>query len=84
MAANKCKKCGAERVARLSGKTSDLCFARVGEREHEGYVPTDMGICSDGDNDYINFDFCLECGQIQGRWPRKPCALEKPERAPKK
>jgi hypothetical protein len=27
-----------------------------------GYVPTGIGI---GGNDYLEFDYCLNCGQIQ-------------------
>lgn len=30
--------------------------------EHEGYVPQEFGV---GGGDYIEFSFCLECGQIQ-------------------
>jgi hypothetical protein len=30
--------------------------------EYDGYVPTGIGI---GGNDYLEFDYCLNCGQIQ-------------------
>jgi hypothetical protein len=41
---------------------------------HRGYVPDDMGI---GGGDYVEFDYCLQCGQIQGRFPRGITSLEK-------
>ena len=65
--------CDNARVASVSGKTSDLCFTSVGERESDGYVPYDMGI---GGGDYISFTYCLNCGKIQGDWPLPKCELE--------
>lgn len=42
-------------------------FVRMGEKEKDGYVPSDMGI---GDSlDYVEFSWCLNCGQIQGVFP---------------
>lgn len=74
----KCQKCDSERVARVSGKTSDLCFISIGENEKDGYVPYDMGI---GGGDYIKFEYCLDCGQIQGSFPLDICELELNEEA---
>jgi hypothetical protein len=31
-----------------------------------GYVPSGVGV---GGGDYLKFDYCLDCGQIQGKWP---------------
>lgn len=61
-----CKRCGSERVAHVSGKTSDMCYVQIAGKELVGYVPVDMGI---GGMDYLEFDYCLECGQIQGDFP---------------
>ena len=68
-----CQRCGSERIAEVGGKTSDLCFVAVGDKEHDGYVPGDMGI---GSGDYIDFDFCLDCGQMQGEFPVPTTELE--------
>ena len=68
-----CQKCKSERIASLSGKTSDMCNVFVGEEEHEGYVPSDMNI---GGGDYIEFEFCLDCGQIQGEFPLPQTKIE--------
>jgi hypothetical protein len=58
--------CEPKRIASINAKCSDLCYIRIGQSEHDGYVPDDMGI---GGGDYINFDLCLECGKIQGKFP---------------
>ena len=48
------------------GKSSDLCHIEMGEAEYDGECPRDIGI---GGGDYINIDYCLECGKIQGNFP---------------
>jgi hypothetical protein len=55
-------------VSSISAKCSDLFSATYKGKDYEGYVPRCIGI---GDNygDYVEFDYCLECGQIQGTWP---------------
>ena len=64
-----CQKCGSDRIASINGKTSD-CFSGVIEgKDYDGYVPSDMGI---GGGDDIEFSYCLNCGQIQGKWPVYP------------
>ena len=54
--------CGSDRIMRVSGKTDDTCFVRFKDREHNGYVPSDLGI---GGGDYIRVRICLECGTVQ-------------------
>lgn len=72
-----CQTCGSERVADITGKSVDLNNVQIGTKEHDGYVPTDMGIGDKGYGDYIEFRWCLNCGQIQGRWPRAKTKIEK-------
>jgi hypothetical protein len=68
-------KCGSKRVADIYGKCSDMCVVSMGDNEHEGYVPEDMGI---GGGDDIVFKLCLDCGQIQGdKFPLPPTDLER-------
>lgn len=74
----KCQKCASPRVADISGKCSDCCGWSLGDNQEDGYVPGDMGI---GGGDYIEFKFCLECGQIQGKFPRPPTEIETGEEA---
>jgi hypothetical protein len=66
-------KCGSNRIASVNSKASDLHFVSIGENEQDGYLPSDMGI---GGGDYVEFSWCLNCGQIQDDFPLKPCALE--------
>jgi len=61
-----CQRCKSERIASISSKSSDLNYIELGDREHNGYVPGDLGI---GGGDYIQFNWCLDCGQIQGEFP---------------
>ena len=71
-----CQKCGSERIAGVSGKTSDRCDFSIDSKDihHDGYVPHDVGL---GGGDYIEFDYCLDCGQMEGTWPLPETELEK-------
>ena len=60
-------KCGCTHIIYVGGKTSDLAYATYKidgsiVNEHDGYVPFGLGI---GGGDYIDFSFCVSCGQIQ-------------------
>jgi len=68
-----CQKCRSDRIACVGGKVSDMFHATVGDYEHDGYVPGDLGV---GSGDYIDFEYCLDCGQIQGDFPLPPTDLE--------
>jgi hypothetical protein len=71
-----CQRCKSERTARLGSKSSDLNMVCIGNKEHDGYVPYGLGI---GGGDYVEFDWCLDCGQIQGTFPRPQHEMEMPE-----
>lgn len=63
----RCQTCNCENVVRIAAHCSDLFVLTDNQgREYRGYVPTDLGI---GGNDDVRFSFCLDCGQIQGRFP---------------
>jgi len=64
----KCDRCGSERVMSISTKCSDRFTAQYGSFDYDGYAIEGIGI--DDGEDYVAFDFCLECGQIQGTWPK--------------
>lgn len=68
-----CQECESDRIAHINGKVSDTFYAEMGDNEHEGYVPMDMGI---GGGSYIRFTYCLECGQIQGDFPLEETDVE--------
>lgn len=62
-------KCGSSRIAGVYAKCVDTCcFALPGEPLSEpDYAPPDIGLGKGGD--YLDFKYCLKCGQIQGDWP---------------
>jgi len=60
-------KCNSERIASINGKTSDMCNFQYKDINTEGYVP--RLVIGDQYGDYIEFEFCLECGKIQGSFP---------------
>lgn len=68
-----CKNCNSDRVASVCGKTSDMCFFSIRDKSHDGYVPRGVGI---GGGDYIDFSYCLNCGQIQDSFPVEHCDVE--------
>ena len=70
-----CSNCKSPRIAGLGGKCSDLCWFTDGKRERDGYVPQGVGISESGD--YIDIDYCLDCGTIQGKFPITQKALNK-------
>ena len=78
---NNCKRCKSVRVAYISGKCSDLCsftaqLAEGIEVEGDGYTPQGVGLVNEY-GDYVEFEYCLDCGQIQGEFPVKDAAVHK-------
>lgn len=64
-----CTSCLSDRIASVTAKCSDCFDVCSNKAEYSGYVPKDIGI---GGNDYIAFDYCLNCGKIQGNFPVTP------------
>ena len=64
-----CQRCQSKRVLGVNSKSSDMNQFFLGDREAEsgGYVISNAGI---GRGDYIRFEVCLDCGQMQGTYPR--------------
>ena len=63
-----CNNCGSNRIVFINAKCSDLCTAQYNDFESNGYVPEGIGI---GGGDYIDFEYCIQCGKIQGEFPIK-------------
>lgn len=68
-----CRVCESPRIVAVNAKCSDMCFVNIADKEHDGYVPTDMGI---GGRDYIDMRVCLNCGAVQGTFPLPRTELE--------
>ena len=64
----KCKKCQSPRLAEILAKCSDCCQIVYNGATYEGYPPEDFGIGEGGDD--VAITLCLNCGQVQGKWPR--------------
>jgi hypothetical protein len=62
-----CQKCGSKSILEISAKCSDMFYSNMNGKEYEGYVPPNIGLGDD--SDYVEFSFCLNCGQIQGTFP---------------
>ena len=74
-----CLRCGSSRIAEICAKCSDMSDITVGNNHHDGYVIDGMGI---GSGDYVEFNWCLNCGQIQGPWPVPESELERVPEVP--
>lgn len=61
-----CQRCCGHRVASVSAKCSDRVSFSLGDNDRHGGVPNDAGI---GEGDYLEIDYCLDCGQLQGSFP---------------
>jgi hypothetical protein len=53
------------------------CFVLLKNTEYNGYVPEGIVIGDGGYGDYISFEFCLECGLIQGKFPINDAKVKK-------
>jgi hypothetical protein len=69
----KCDKCESGRIAQIGAKCSDCCGVTLNKVNYDGYVPKDLGV---GGGDYIEFNLCLDCGKVQGRFPLPPTKIE--------
>jgi hypothetical protein len=74
-----CQRCKSKRVISVNAKCSDLCVCSIAGHERDGYVPRDVVFGKGGFGDYVEFDLCLDCGQMQGEYPQPEMALERGE-----
>jgi len=59
--------CEKREVIRVMGKCSDMCHVMYPNgTETEGYVPSGINI---GGDDYLDFDYCRNCGTMVGDFP---------------
>ena len=62
-----CKTCKSDRIVGITAKCSDMCSMNYEGRSQSYYVPSNIGIGNH--EDYVEMDYCLECGQIQADFP---------------
>jgi len=68
-----CQRCKSTRILSIHAHGRDCNVFRIYGYEHEGYVPGEFHI---GCGDDVEFEMCLECGQVQGTFPIKQTRLE--------
>ena len=68
-----CQRCQSTRMAYILAHCSDMCSVDLAGRHSHGYVPRDLGI---GGGDDVQLRYCLDCGQLQGRFPLSPTNIE--------
>jgi hypothetical protein len=62
-----------KRIASVSAYTDECDVELSNGEKSSGYVPANMGI---GYSDGIEFEYCLDCGRIQGDFPVFPSIEE--------
>jgi len=72
----RCQKCKSNRILSISCKHSDCWDGEFKGKEHSGYAPSIEGVC---DGDDTSPDICLECGQVQGKFPVKDPVFDSEE-----
>lgn len=70
----KCQRCESDRIVDVTAKCSDLSAGSIHGNEWDGYVPDDLGV---GGGDYVDIVYCMECGQLQGKFPLPKSELER-------
>ncbi len=63
-----CQNCTSDRMMTVGAKCNDCSFVSVPHLilDYDGYVLDGLNI---GCGDYVEFNVCLDCGQLQGEWP---------------
>jgi hypothetical protein len=64
----KCQRCQSERVIGVFAGCQDRCVLEIqGRNFGPDYIP--RGSLPFGSGDEVDFKVCLECGQMQGKFP---------------
>lgn len=66
---DKCDRCRSDRLIEFGAKVADECRSQYEGKGFYGYVPIIPGI-SDACGEYLEFVVCLECGAVQGDFPK--------------
>lgn len=70
----RCQRCESDRILEFSARHKDQLFLKINGNISEDYNPCDVGLgkCYDDLEGFL----CLNCGQLQGKWPLDICSLE--------
>ena len=69
-----CQRCQSQRIIGVEAECTDMCVVKWNRQELDGYVLKDTPFGHNGDSpayygDFIQFELCMECGQMQGKFP---------------
>lgn len=64
-----CTNCGSDRMVAVNAKCSDCFFGTFKDYNYDGYPPTGVGLGDD--SKCLEFEYCLDCGKIEGEFPIK-------------
>jgi len=79
----KCRKCGSDRVCEVHARCESAFRCWIQDHTYMGYVPDDLGLgFTHGGGDHVTFSYCLNCGQMQGRFPLKLTKIEQGVKQP--
>ena len=60
-------------AANAGAQGDDRAYVEVQGKQHDGYLPHDLGIGGGGVLDIVVY---LNCGQLQGKWPLSVSNIE--------
>lgn len=72
----KCQRCESNSILSFSAKHDDLTTSKYQGRKYNGYGLTDTPWCYC--SDYVKFNICVKCGQMQDNHGYKFPLLEDP------
>jgi hypothetical protein len=65
----RCDKCGSDRILTVYVQGRDAHSLEYKNKEHNGYMVEGLGLYGNY-GDAIQFKLCMECGKIQGGFPK--------------
>lgn len=69
-----CQTCRSARLVSVIAKADEFCVIEIAGKRRLGSVPKEINI---GGDEYLEFRYCLSCGQMQGAFPVPKTELEK-------
>ena len=69
-----CDKCQSERVVFVGGLSAYRSYVLINAKDDDNYIPSDFGL---GEYGAFEFNLCLNCGKIQGQFPRPMTPVER-------
>lgn len=75
-----CQRCGSSAVAFVHVPHKDCFYMSLFGKEYEGYGLEELTPLAASHEDNTEFEFCMDCGQLQGDFPQSPLLPVDPDR----